>query len=158
MEELKRTLALLFRRKGRDRLTEKEFVFSASMDLRWFSPKEAQRLLRLGLEARLLEAEDGELRPTFDVDGMVIPLDFVPSGEVLATPPPSGDDLLASLVAHIVAATGRDRKDVVAKVNEVQEEMDVDVEVAALLGGMAMGADMTSFLDAVEQAVRARPR
>jgi len=34
MDDLRNAIALLFRRKGRDELSEKEFVLSASMDLR----------------------------------------------------------------------------------------------------------------------------
>src|SRR3989441_11397846 len=54
MDELRDAIALLFKRKGRDELSEREFVLSASMDLRWFPPRDAQRLLQLGLETKLL--------------------------------------------------------------------------------------------------------
>ena len=41
MDELRDAIALLFKRKGRDELSEREFVLSASMDLRWFPPRDA---------------------------------------------------------------------------------------------------------------------
>ena len=63
MEELRDAIALLFKRKGRDELSEREFVLSASMDLRWFPPRDAQRLLQIGLETKLLESRDGTIRP-----------------------------------------------------------------------------------------------
>ena len=45
-DELRDAIALLFKRKGRDELSEREFVLSASMDMHWFPPRDAQRLLR----------------------------------------------------------------------------------------------------------------
>src|SRR3989442_10973414 len=59
MEELRDAIALLFKRKGRDELSEREFVLSASMDMHWFPPRDAQRLLQLGVETNLLESQVG---------------------------------------------------------------------------------------------------
>src|SRR2546428_6093964 len=67
VEELRDAIALLFKRKGRDELSEREFVLSASMDMHWFPPRDAQRLLQLGLETKLLESQGGAIRPAFDV-------------------------------------------------------------------------------------------
>ncbi len=66
MSELQKSIAVLYKSKGREELTEKEFVFSASMDLRWFSPKEAQKLMEAGLTGGFLERRNGSLVPTFD--------------------------------------------------------------------------------------------
>src|SRR3989441_2850660 len=66
MDELRDAIALLFKRKGRDELSEREFVLSASMDLHWFPPRDAQRLLQIGLETKLLESQSGTIRPAFD--------------------------------------------------------------------------------------------
>src|SRR2546426_1122253 len=73
MDELRDAIALLFKRKGRDELSEREFVLSASMDLRWFPPRDAQRLLQLGLETKLLESQSGTIRPAFDVSAVEVP-------------------------------------------------------------------------------------
>ena len=69
MDELRDAIALLFKRKGRDELSEREFVLSASMDLRWFPPRDAQRLLQLGIESKLLESREGTIRPAFEIIG-----------------------------------------------------------------------------------------
>jgi hypothetical protein len=78
MSDLQRSIVLLFRRKGKETLTEKEFVFSASMDLRWFSPKEAQRLLDLGISGGYLQRKNGSVVPTFDTSVSEVPLDYKP--------------------------------------------------------------------------------
>src|SRR6266436_4863855 len=78
LDELRDAIALLFKRKGRDELSEREFVLSASMDLRWFPPRDAQRLLQIGLETKLLESHEGTIRPGFDVSSVDVPRDSVP--------------------------------------------------------------------------------
>src|SRR5205814_2207666 len=92
MEELRNAIALLYKRKGRDSLTEREFVLSASMDLRWFPPRDAQRLLQVGLETKLLESRDGTIRPVFDVSTVEVPRDYVPTTAILAMPTPLAED------------------------------------------------------------------
>src|SRR5437870_3023273 len=129
MEELRDAIALLFKRKGRDELSEREFVLSASMDLRWFPPRDAQRLLQIGLETKLLESHDGPIRPGFDVSKVEVPRDYVPTTAILSSPTPAEEDLFVRIVDGIAAKTGMDRKAVIRRVNEVQEEMDVEAEV-----------------------------
>src|SRR5204863_7820887 len=107
MEELRNAIALLYKRKGRDSLTEREFVLSASMDLRWFPPRDAQRLLQVGLETKLLESRDGTLRPVFDVSTVEVPRDYVPTTAILAMPTPVEEDLLLRRVDPIAAQSGR---------------------------------------------------
>lgn len=153
MDDLKRTVALLFRRKGRDRLTEKEFVLGASMDLRWFPPADAQRLLDLGLQRGLLRMEGGRVEPAFDPDEVEVPLDFVPGREMLEEEP----DLFEELVETLVQGTGAPRKEVVARVNELRSRLGVYPEVAALLAGDHLGVDLSGYREAVEERVGRRP-
>ncbi|MGQ0796512.1 MAG: DUF2240 family protein [Methanobacteriota archaeon] len=150
MDELRKAIALLFRRKGRVELSEKEFVLSASMDLRWFPPREAQRLLQSGLEAKLLASEAGVIRPTFDVAAVDVPRDFMPGLSVLDAVP-GGGDLFVRIVDAIASRIGSDRRSVISSVNAVQERMDVELEVAALIAAHRAGVDVGPFLQEVER-------
>ena len=150
MDELRDAIALLFKRKGRDELSEREFVLSASMDLRWFPPRDAQRLLQLGLETKLLESHEGTIRPAFNVSEVEVPRDYTPTAAILETPTPASEDIFVRIVDAIAAKTGSDRKAVIALVNGVQERMDVEVEVAALVAARQAGVDVTSFLGPVK--------
>ena len=150
MEELRDAIALLFKRKGCDELTEKEFVLSASMDLRWFPPRDAQRLLQIGLDTKLLESRDGTIRPAFDVAAVEVPRDYTPTASILASPTPVDEDLFVRIVDGIAGKTGADRKAVIRRVNEIQERMDVEVEVAALIAARQSGVDVAPFLSAVK--------
>src|SRR5437667_430085 len=149
-DELRDAIALLFKRKGRDELSEREFVLSASMDLRWFPPRDAQRLLQLGLETRLLESQGGAIRPAFDVSAVEVPRDYIPTSAILEVPTPASADVFLRIVDAIVAKTRTDRKSVIASVNAVQEKLDVEVEVAALVAAHQMGVDATPFVPTVK--------
>jgi hypothetical protein len=152
MEKLRWTIALLFRQKGRERMTEREFVLSASMDLRWFPPKEAQRLLDLGVQKGLLAMEEGGVEPTFDHKGLVVPRTFVPTPEVLQ----GEGDLFERILDEIVRATALSKKDLAARINAIQGRLGAHVEVAALLAGQEVGADVSGFYPEVEAMVRER--
>lgn len=150
MEKLRWTIALLFRRKGRERMTEREFVLSASMDLRWFPPKEAQRLLDLGVQQGLLAMEEGGVEPTFDPKAMVVPRTFVPTAEVLQ----DEDDLFDRILDEIARTTSMSKKELAARINAIQGRLGAYVEVAALLAGREVGADVSGFYPEVEAMVR----
>ncbi len=150
MDELRYAIALLFKRKGRDELTEREFVLSASMDLRWFPPRDAQRLLQLGLETKLLESHGGNIRPAFPIDSVEVPRDFVPTAKTLEVATPATEDVFLRIVDAIVAKTKSERRAAIATINGVQERMDVDVEVAALIAARQAGVDVAPFLGPVK--------
>jgi hypothetical protein len=152
MEDLRRTIALLFRRKGRERMSEREFVLSASMDLRWFPPKEAQQLLDLGVKKGLVTVEEGGVEPAFDLQAVEIPLSFVPTPEVLKDP----GDLFDRILDEITRALSRPKKDLAARVNSIQRRMGIYIEVAALLTGRELAVDLSSFYSDVEALIRER--
>jgi hypothetical protein len=133
MSELQRSIALLFRRKGKEILTEKEFVFSASMDLRWFSPKEAQKLLDFGISGGYLQKKNGNIIPTFDTSVIEVPLDYKPGKDIFEHIPRKPQDLFSEIVDKIVKTKSVPKREVVSRVNKKQELLGIDVEPAALL-------------------------
>jgi len=133
MGDLERSIALLFRRKGKEFLTEREFVFSASMETRWFSPKEAQRLLDAGITGGYLEKRNGNVFPAFDLSKIEVPLDYRPTKEVLDQVPKGKQDFFSEIVDKIVKTKSVSKREVVSRVNKKQELLGIDVEPAALL-------------------------
>ncbi len=149
MEELRRTVAMLFRRKGKGTISEKEFILAASMDLRWFPPRDAQKLLQVALQMGLVKAEAGQLSPTFDAGSQEIPLDFHPTPEVLKAP--TKREPFLEILQRLEEVTGKERMELVAQVNLVQEDLGVTAEVAALVVGASMGVDLSSYHAPVEE-------
>jgi hypothetical protein len=155
MGELETCLGVLFKRKGKNVMTETEFMLTVSFDYRWFTPKEAQTLLDISIKRGLLVRTEEYLRPSFDIKDVEASLSFRPSKEVL-----SGDKEEVSLFAQLVqliSDKGKLKKrDAVARVNRTQERLGVDVEVAAVLVAQDLGADVTPFLEPVRKEILAR--
>jgi hypothetical protein len=158
MSSLQQVLALIFKRKGKGVLSEKEFVFSASIDFRWFTPKEAQLLLDLGLRNKLIEKTNGFIKPTFDYKKIDVALDFRPSKDVLSQPSSADKDepLFPRMLEEIARFSGMKRRDVVAKINHAQERVGVDIEVAALIVAKDLGMDITDQIPEVREDIISR--
>jgi hypothetical protein len=158
MNSLQQVLALIFKRKGKGVLSEKEFVFSASIDYRWFTPKDAQLLLDLGLKNNLLEKTNGFIKPTFDYKKIDVPLDFRPSKDVLSLPSAVDQDkpLFPRMLDEIARHSGMKRRDVVARINHTQERAGVDIEVAALVVAMDLGMEIEDLISEVREEIISR--
>lgn len=157
MSELQKSIAVLYKSKGREELTEKEFVFSASMDLRWFSPKDAQKLMDAGLSGGFLERRNGSLVPTFDYMGVTVPVDYKPPKAALEEGAKKNTDLFTEIVEAIVKAKSVPKREVVSRVNREQEMLGIDIEPAALLVASSYGMRLESgYLERAESAVLGR--
>ena len=137
-------LAYLFQRKGKDVLSEKELILSASMDLGWFSPDEAKKLIDVCLELRLLSRTENGIKPNFDHKALSIPIDFTPSKNILQLE--SQEPLLLFIVRTIDEKTESGRTDIMAEINKKQNTLDVEIEVAAILVAKKYGVDISGFL------------
>jgi hypothetical protein len=158
MKVLQQVLALVFKRKGKGVLSEKEFVFSASIDFRWFTPKEAQRLLDMGIEADLLERSNGFIKPRFDYKKVDVPLDFRPGRDMLTEPSPveGGRPLFPTILELITSGSELQRREAVARINKVQERLDVDIEVASLVVARGLGIEIGEFISPVRDEILSR--
>jgi len=160
-DELRNGIAHIFRRKAKDFLTEREFVFSASMDLRWFSYTDAMRFLELGVSSGLIRREGKAITPTFDYRKAELPANFKPSPELLrdASGPaarPGNQTLFLRLADAVGKKTGEDRSTVISRINKRREQLDVDAEVLAILAAKEAGLDVSSYLDEAEKLVKER--
>lgn len=157
-DDLRCAVAMLFRQSGRRSMSEKEFLFGASIDLRWLPYPQAQKMLDAAKAAGLVKMEGGALKPTFEVSSVEIPVGFRPDKDMLskaAPPAPTEEGLLPRLLNH-AEDLGMSRRDFIAQCNRVQDRMDVDIEVASLLILAEKGADVAPYLDEAESLIRDR--
>lgn len=156
-DELMRCLTVIFRQKGKELLNEQEFVYAASMDLHWFPPKDAQRLLDLSIKEGLLRLSHGTLIPTFELSDKHLEIDYRPPGDLLKTEIKiEKANLFMEIVNKIVAATKLPKKEVVARINKTRERMNLDVEVAALVVARSLEVDIHGEIPAVEKELLSR--
>ena len=151
MDELKFTVAAFFRNKGKNVVTEAEFVNGISLDLRWVAPSEAVRVPVLLVNKGYLKKEGEYLRPAFDVQTVDVPLNFRPSAEMFKVPltnaPKRPEGVLSDLM-DMADALGIGKKDFVVSVNAIQKRINVDIEIAALVLLGEKGADVSEHIDA----------
>jgi hypothetical protein len=91
MSELQRTVAVVFNRKGKKMLSEREFINALFFELKWSDPtgagrieaREAQRILEAALRQGLLELMEGYVKPTFDHKTVEVPLNYRPTKDLL---------------------------------------------------------------------------
>jgi hypothetical protein len=100
MSQLQNAIAVVFKRKGKSMLSEKEFINTLLFDLRWSNPGskspkitaiDSQKILDAGIKGGLLVLQEGALKPVFDYKSIDIPLNYQPSRSVLdeLTEPPT---------------------------------------------------------------------
>lgn len=182
MSELQRTVAVVFNRKGKKLLSEREFINALFFELKWSDPtgagrieaREAQRILEAALKKGLLELSEGYVKPTFDQKSVDVPLNYKPTRDLLkelgdggASPAqparePAGPKdrkeaqplpVFSVLIDDIAAKSGWNKREVVARINKVVERLSVDAEVAALLIGRDVGVDVGKYLLEVKEEV-----
>jgi len=150
--ELKKCLTIIFRRKGKELLGEHEFVYAASMDLHWFPPKEAQKLLEISLSEGLLKLTQGMLSPTFELADDNLDFEYRPSENMLKSRiKAEKKDMFSEMTGKIMASAKLPKKDVVAKINKTREKLEVDIEVAALVVARGYDIDISEEIPAAEQ-------
>ncbi|NLX47410.1 MAG: DUF2240 family protein [Euryarchaeota archaeon] len=180
MSELQRTVTVVYNRKGKKLLSEREFINALFFELKWadtsgagrIEAKEAQRILEAALRQGLLELSDGYVKPAFDIKSVEVPLNYKPTKDLLkeldeggpapaASSPSSGQEkskveappVFSVLIDDIAAKSGWNKRDVVSRINKVVEKLSVDAEVAALLIGKDVGVDVGKYLLEVKEEV-----
>jgi hypothetical protein len=150
--EAKIILAFLFNRSGKTMLTEAELYLPLSMELGWFSAKEAQEFIIQALNQNLLRKEGKLLHPNFPVDRITIPVGFTPSKKLPQEKKPEHkeESLMDSIVFHICEKTKQDQKDVEEEIHQEAKEKNILPEVAALAVAWRHGVAIAEWLDAVE--------
>lgn len=158
MEKLKEVIAFLYNRSGKEEMSAQELRLAMSMDLRWFSPKEAEEIVDTFQNKRLLVRKGGGgLRPAFNYRKLTLERDFRPVKEELLG---GGDDepLFVRMVGHITDKADQEKRNVIAMVNRRAGEMGIEVEAAAMLVGDELGVDMAPLAEEALEAIVEKSR
>ncbi|ADJ14237.1 DUF2240 family protein [Halalkalicoccus jeotgali] len=140
---LRVAVAAPFREAGTRSMEESRFVVALSLDRDWFSPDQAKRLIDVAVGEGLLERTEAGIEATFPVDSVGIPEDFSPAEDLLAQRSPF------ERVLERVVADGIDKRTAVGRINELQREIGISIEVAAVVFARREGIDVSGELSAV---------
>lgn len=144
------------------------------------SAADAQKILDAGLKEGLLMVHEGTIKPVFDYKAIDIQLNYQPSRELLdelarsedrgsasvvgtsttdnatankTVPLPLDVPLFAVIIEDIAKQTGQKKKDIVAKINRLQERMKVWPEVSALIIAREYGMDISKYIAVTKDEV-----
>lgn len=108
-------------------MTESEFVVALSLDRDWFSPDQAKRLVTVAAGEGLLDRIDDDIEVTFDQAAVDVPDDFEPDEDILQQ-----RSTFERVLEEIVDA-GVEKQTAVAEINQLQSELAITIEAAAVL-------------------------
>ena len=158
--EAKIIIAFLFNRSGKNALTEAELYLPLSMDLSWFSTKDAQGFITYAVQQKLLTKKNGLLHPTFPLETITIPLGFTPSKKQAykTTEPGEEEPVFTSLVSLISQNTNRDQNEVLDEISRAEQEKQLLPEIAALLVAKKNNLCVVEWIDRIENTIFAGKR
>ncbi|MDI6708636.1 MAG: DUF2240 family protein [Candidatus Thermoplasmatota archaeon] len=152
MSALEQTIAYIFKRKGKQEMSVKDFIYSLSIDLHWFSPDECKKLLNICIKSNLIIEENDTIKPNFAIENISIPLEFKPTKEILEYK----KDLFIELVRELESVTKLDKKAIVAEINKLQSELNIEIDVAALLLAKKHNIDISYYIKELENVIAER--
>jgi len=135
---LRRTVAALFQREGRERVEESRFVVALSLDRDWFSADQARRVVDLAASEGLVARDGDELVARFDPSAVDLPEEFIPEESVLR------DRSTFERVLDTIVDSGIEKQEAVGDINAIQADLVVTVEAAAVLYAHRRGLDVST--------------
>jgi hypothetical protein len=149
---LQQVITSLYKRKGKEIIPANDLELLASMELRWFDPGDARKVIEGAVSMGLLkETEDG-LRTTFDKDTVEIPIGFKPPKNLLESLTEDSQSLFMQLVNQISISTSLAPEQIIADLNEKQNETKnfLTLEILALLYGIDRGVELDNYIPAIK--------
>jgi len=155
--EIKIIISFLFKRSGKEELTDSDLYLPLSMDLKWFSPKEAKEFVNSALLHKFLIKKGDHFKPNFDHEKIKVPVGFYPSKQPFEeekyTVNEDRQDVLKSIIGHIIEKTELDEQSVFKEIKEASNERTLSLEVAALLVSKKYDIVASAFFDQVEDKI-----
>lgn len=156
--------AAFFRNKGKNVITESEFLMVISMDLHWMPYSKGKTLLSNLLAKNIIVKNGDYLKPNFEVSDVDVPVAYRPSENLIsmlsqsqpekaASNAPADGDLLPSMIAAATDA-GVEKRTFISESNSISKRLDIDMLVAALIVLRDKGIDIAPFTDRVYDAVK----
>jgi len=155
--EIKIIISFLFKRSGKEELTASDLYLPLSMDLKWFSPKEAKDFVNSALLQNFLIKKGDRIKPNFDCKKIAVPVGFYPSKQIFEEETDmvneERQDVVKLIIGQIVEKTEQDEQGVFEEIKEVSNEKNISLEVAALLVSREYDIVISIFLDQVEDKI-----
>jgi hypothetical protein len=159
--EEKIIISFLFKRSGKEKLTFSELYLALSIDLKWFTPKKAKDFLNSALEKNFLVKKNDLISPNFNYNKILIPIGFRPSNEFFIEYKndfKENENILNRIVNRIAEKSESSKKDIFEKINYIEKNRNLFLEVAALLVGKENNVNLEDFFKIIEDEIFRIPR
>lgn len=135
--EVKIIISFLFNRSGKKQMSFSEIYLSLSMDLNWFTPDDAKKILNYAIKNKFLNKKGNLIEPNIDLNKIIIPIGFSPSKKIQFNEEDkyliNHEDLLKEIINRIAEKTNLTYEDINKKIEISSKEKNLYNEVAALL-------------------------
>ena len=147
-------IVFVFRRSGKTELSFSDIYLTLSMELKWFSPESAKDFVNKAIEKKLLTKKESQIRPSFDISKIDVPLGFTPTGEIFEE---KGDvekkemSTFDQIISKIADDKNIDRKIIFDEIKKIEKEKKLTKEVSALLYAKEFDIDFDSVIPKIEK-------
>jgi hypothetical protein len=151
--EAKIILAFIFNRSGKNNLKEAELYLPLSMELGWFSTKEAQQFLKYALKKGLLVKKDELLSLSFPLDTIKIPVGFIPTKKTFndTTIDRKETNIVQDIAIQIAQQIHQETDSIVEEIKREAKEKNLLVDVAAVYVARKYNVDATEWYPSIEE-------
>jgi hypothetical protein len=138
-ELFKSAIATVFRRKGKTLLSEDEFVYAVSMELRWFNPSAARRLLENAKRYGLVTIRQGGITPSFSLEDRDLKPVVSPPSELAE----EETDIVSTVVSELSSKLNVPRNELLAQINRLKREKNIETLAAAVEIALKNGMEVS---------------
>jgi len=152
---LKKALAFLFQKEG-EKISEEDFIYAQSVDMEWFSSDEAREVIDKALESGFIKVTEDEIVANFDYESVDIPMGFKPSEDILEE---KKRDIFPDLLNEIEEKSDLSKQEIMSKVNEKQDRLNIEITTAVLLVAHELGInlkDKNQRIDTILEKIRGK--
>ena len=157
--ELQMAIAYLFRSKGTQQMRDKEMILEMSMKRKWFTYSKAVLAFEEMVEKELLAEADGSFEPTFDIESIDVPSNFVPDLKkdeddtpvVIRKSKVKEDEQPIDWKEEAIIEWGISKNIIEASRDKWKEDLGVGDAGALLLAGYENGANVSALIQKVRK-------
>jgi hypothetical protein len=150
--EIENIIAFLFKRSGKEQISHSEFYLTLSMNLNWFTPDTAKQFVEMAIKKKYLSKNKDQLKPTFDVAQIKVPVGFHPSKTVFEKKKSEEkQEILQEIISKFSEKTDLDEDAFLERIVSVAKEKNITNEIAALLIGREYDVSLEEIFNKIEE-------
>jgi len=145
-EDLKKAIALIYLKFGKDNISKQDFILTSSLTYRWFSPVIAEQFLKKSIELKLVSENENNIQINFDYKNIDIPLGFKLDEISIKE---EKKDAFIEVIDLISEKTNKDKRSVAEEVNTLANKLNIYPQVALLVMAKNTDINISKFVDKI---------